>query len=279
MKDLRIVNPVFNPSASTCSDLRPETFHWTLGESLFGSVYADASIVDGIRHNNDGIKFAWLIESPEILEHQGIVQYVRANRKLISHVYTILFTCIESLVGLEKNFVYCPSASNLPWIKNFGITKKSKMCSMFASRKRLTSGHKYREEIAKKFLGKIDLFGGTLESPNLGTGIHPDKSEGLMPYRFHIAIENCKVDKYYTEKITDCFATGTIPVYWGTDKISEDFNPDGIIKLDDNFDINSLTEELYQSKMSAIKENYEKVKMLPMADDCLMNKITKWYNR
>ena len=94
-----------------------------------------------------------------------------------------------------------------------------------------------------------------------------DKLEGYKDYRFTIVIENCNHDNYYTEKITDAFATGTIPVYWGTDNVFEVFNPDGIIRLTDDFDFSELTEELYQEKLDAVKDNFERVNNLRMADD------------
>jgi hypothetical protein len=187
--------------------------------------------------------------------------------------YCAVFTCVQSLVGLQSNFYYCPSASNLPWVQNYQVFNKSKICSMFASRKRYASGHFYREQVASRFKYSIDLFGGTLGSQRLGNGIHPDKSAGLNDYMFSIVIENCKQDKYYTEKITDCFATATIPVYWGTDKITEDFNQNGIIRLTDDFDISTLTQELYLSKLDAVKDNFDRVNRLVMADDYLFARI------
>ena len=76
---------------------------------------------------------------------------------------------------------------------------------------------------------------------------------------FSIAVENAVYDTYFTEKLTDCFATGTIPVFYGSKKvIKKYFNPDGVIFLDDNFDISTLTEDLYYSKMDAIKDNFER---------------------
>ena len=33
---------------------------------------------------------------------------------------------------------------------------------------------------------------------------------------FSVCIENDVYDTYFTEKILDCFATGTIPIYKGT---------------------------------------------------------------
>jgi hypothetical protein len=53
----------------------------------------------------------------------------------------------------------------------------------------------------------------------------------------------------------------------GTKKVVEYFNPDGIIFFDGNFDLSLLTEELYQSKMDAIKDNYERVQKYSVLDD------------
>lgn len=270
MKKLQIINTQFDPRYSTCSTLSPRNFQWT-SEACegYGAVFCDAAIPSGIQYS--GAKYAWLVESPELLA--PLINYIRANRKLISYSYTALFTCSESLVGLEKNFFYCPSGSNLPWVKERSLCTKTKVCSMFASNKRVTTGHLMRQVVAEKFRDSIDLFGGTLGSRRLGEGIHPDKSEGIAPYMFSIAIENCLHDKYYTEKITDCFAAGTVPIYWGTSKVSEDFNEDGIIRLSDSLDINDLTPELYKKMLPAIQDNLERVCKLRMADEQLFDKI------
>ena len=46
-------------------------------------------------------------------------------------------------------------------------------------------------------------------------------------------MENSIADVYYTEKILDCFLSGTIPIYWGTERINDRFDKSGIIMLDD----------------------------------------------
>ena len=81
--------------------------------------------------------------------------------------------------------------------------------------------------------------------------------DGLKNYMFSVAIENSSYNTYFTEKITDCFAVGTIPIFYGNKDIGDIFNPNGIIMLDDNFDIKSLNKDLYQSKINAIKENFQ----------------------
>jgi hypothetical protein len=81
---------------------------------------------------------------------------------------------------------------------------------------------------------------------------------------FSVVIENGFYESYYTEKILDCFATGTIPVYLGSPDIGNHFNKDGIIELTDEFDV---SEEIYYSKMSAIKDNLERVKDMEILED------------
>ena len=67
------------------------------------------------------------------------------------------------------------------------------------------------------------------------------KEEALADYMFSVAIENA--DDWFTEKILDCFLTGTVPVYYGTPSITKWFNPDGIIYLEDGFDIEELNDD------------------------------------
>ena len=74
---------------------------------------------------------------------------------------------------------------------------------------------------------------------------------------FSIAIENASCKTYFTEKLLDCFATGTIPVYYGAPNIGDYFNKNGIIDLSEEFDV---SDEIYYSKMDAIKENLEKLR-------------------
>lgn len=269
MDKINAVHPPFYGMSSSCSTKFPEKFRWVYKnfDLSLPTVFCDDSIFSMDSSFKD--RYAWIVESPAI--NQNIINTIKINRKLISHQYKFLFTCSEELVGLEKNFIYCPAASNIPWVAEYS-GEKSKLCSMFASPKAWLEGHRFRHQIAEKYKDRIDLFGGALGSPRLGEGIHPDKAEGINPYMFSIVIENVKCDKYYTEKVTDCFATKTIPVYWGTRKISEDFNTDGIIFLED-FDINSLNKDLYDSKINAINDNFERVKKLKMADDCLFERI------
>ena len=138
--------------------------------------------------------------------------------------------------------------------------EKSKLVSMICSNKSMCPGHEYRLSWAQKLQGKVDFYGrGFNEIQN--------KEEGLADYMFSVAIENASYKTYFTEKIQDCFATGTIPIYYGAPDIGKFFNPKGIITLDDDFDITLLTPEMYYDRIDVVKENLEIVKDLLINED------------
>lgn len=270
----------FPAEFSSCSNLSPNTFSWTHDETDI-HVYIDDKILDGLNTPRHDLKFGWLCESREI--SIDVYKIIFENPSRFKTKYAGIFTCDESLISKDPDFFfYAPPGSNLPWTKphEMQIYTKTKMCSMISSPKSRTYGHLKRLEVAGQLKEKLDLFGGAHGSPRIGEGSGPSgdwwrsKLPTLRDYMFSVTFENAVYDKYYTEKITDCFATGTIPIYWGTRKVIEDFNPEGIIFYDD-FDFNLLSADLYFSKMEAIKDNLERAKKLISADDQIFARIEK----
>ena len=68
---------------------------------------------------------------------------------------------------------------------------------------------------------KVDS-GGRYKN-NIGGAVN-DKKEFQKKYKFSIAFENTSHNGYATEKITEAFAAGTIPIYYGDPKVAEDFD-------------------------------------------------------
>ena len=89
-------------------------------------------------------------------------------------------------------------------------------------------------------------------------------------------IENSVYDKYYTEKITDCFATGTVPIYVGTKKICEDFDCGGIIFYDNPEQLSNLTMDDYNSRINSVQENYNRVCQMKISDDYMFEEVKKF---
>ena len=52
-------------------------------------------------------------------------------------------------------------------------------------------------------------------------------------HKFVLALENNNVDGCVTEKIVNAFYSGAIPIYWGSKNISDLFNKDAFINVDD----------------------------------------------
>ena len=61
-----------------------------------------------------------------------------------------------------------------------------------------------------------------------------DKKDALIPYKYSIALENSFVPNYFTEKIGDCFACLTMPIYWGCPNITDFFPTESMILIDQN---------------------------------------------
>ena len=156
----------------------------------------------------------------------------------------------------NKNIFYINPPTDT-WIdKNkLDIYTKTKLCSMISSTKNFAVGHKLRLDIIKTYFSKIDLYGREINPIE-------NKIEGLKDYCFSFAIENSKEPGYYTEKVFDCFLTGTIPIYWGDPNISDIFDKNGIIVYDDNFVYENLSYSLYESKKQSVLNNFNIAKNL-----------------
>ncbi len=233
----------------------PKLVEWKKDNSATISIHIDYHIqqpTDKTKKN-----FAWLAESRTI--NPDLYEWCAQNIDYLDDTYELIFTNDKSLLDISHKFklVIC---SAVPWIKSHGLFNKTKLVSMIASNKIACPEHQFRKSIINKFRNQLDLFGR-------GYTEILDKSVGLNDYYFSICMENLTYRNGYSEKITDCFATGTIPVYYGSPDIGDVFNTDGIIWLTENFSITDLTPELYWSKIEAVQDNYQRAINFPIAED------------
>ncbi len=276
MNKLSAIGAPFNINHSSCYAHKPKRFKWT-NEKGYPTVVMDRAITRSDMLDGKPNKYAWVCESRAILpNHDQILKNPRVRSS-----YKKIFISDKTKLHLGPNLVYCPAGSNLPWLPILDEQPlKNKMCSMIASPKTGCSGHNYRHRVARKYMSQLDLYGGACNSPRFGfdnktTDGHPDKSSAIVPYRFSVVMENDSYPDYFTEKITDCFASWTVPIYWGSPSIGDNFNIDGIIIFTDGFDVSSLTVELYEKMLPAIEENNKIVQQLQMADDTIYTNIIK----
>lgn len=153
------------------------------------------------------------------------------------------------------------------------IYPKSKLVSAVVSTKAFLPGHVKRLNFVRAIEHKIDLFGRGIKEL-------PSKLDGLRDYMFSVAIENVSCDdNYFSEKIIDCFLTGTIPIYHGCIHIGEFFDERGILSFQTQEEldaiIDSLSPEKYSSMLEYAKINYEKCYEWPLNNDMLYDMYYK----
>lgn len=114
-------------------------------------------------------------------------------------------------------------------LKNMAIPEKRKMISIITSSKKMMPGHNYRQRIISKlkesYSGIIDFYGN-------GVNLVDTKCDALMPYRFHICMENSIVSHYWSEKFADPLLGYSIPIYSGCPNMSDYFERNGFIEFD-----------------------------------------------
>jgi hypothetical protein len=87
------------------------------------------------------------------------------------------------------------------------------------------------------------------------------KIDFLKSYKFTFAIENTSNPGYVTEKIIEPFFSNSVPIYWGSDRIHEEFNRESFINCHDfksNDDIVEFIVELDKNP-----DLYQKMKKSP----------------
>jgi len=136
----------------------------------------------------------------------------------------------------------------------FRLYPKTKKVSCVTSNKTTLPGHIQRMKFVNSINDRVEVFGRGIREI-------PSKLDALHPYMFNVAIENVVDTNAFTEKLTDCFLTGTVPIYYGCPNVGDFFNKDGIITFTTQEELDTilseLTEKKYFSMMDAIKENLQ----------------------
>lgn len=254
-QEINLIGGGFQHSLST-SGFEPLYVKWIKGDETSQiSIYVDQSIISPT--NPKTKNYGWLCESKTI--NPDLYNFCFSNIEYLKQNFKYVFTHDVELSKTSDIFklVQCSGKSFIPEGK---IYNKTKLVSMIASNKQMCKEHRYRQQIISKFSNKCDHY---------GWGYNPitDKLIGLKDYCFSITMENATYSNMFTEKLTDCFMTGTVPVYYGMANIGEFFNIDGIIILDENFKIEDLTYSLYLSKLEYIVENFNIAKNMLVSED------------
>lgn len=225
-----------------------------LGEEI--CFVTDDFLSEDTKNNNH---VGWVLEPRGTNPYQ--YNFIKENYKK----YKYVLTYDKELLTVNEKFIFYPHGGC--WIRpgEEAIYPKSKLVSMISSTKNFGApGHLFRSQIREKIKFGFDSFGR-------GHNQIQYKIEGLKDYMYSITVENSKFDYYFSEKLIDCFMTGTIPIYWGCPSINDFFDINGILTFDSLEELQSIldtiTPELYDSKIESIKTNFELAKKYVLSED------------
>lgn len=212
-----------------------ENIEWVRdqGEWEGTTIFTDEHIYKTAPYIRSDKKIGWLLE-PREYKPQGY-----DNFKYVLNNIDFCFTYDRQLLEqFPEKTKFIPFGGL--WIKdeNIKLHPKTKNISMIYSHKNFMSGHKLRHQIAEKYKDQIDLYGNGSKRP-INT-----KEDGLVDYKYSVIIENSRTDNFFTEKLLDCLAVGTIPIYWGCPNIRNFFEGEAMLEFETLEDFENILETI-----------------------------------
>lgn len=136
-------------------------------------------------------------------------------------------------IALNWHFGYKHSEKRYAYsyddLESMPIPRKTKTISVITSSLTQLPEHIRRQELLKKLKAR---YGNNIDFFGKGTRFVDDKADALLPYRFHIALENSINPHYWTEKLADPFLGFCVPLYRGDPCAKDYFGKKSFIPID-----------------------------------------------
>jgi hypothetical protein len=251
---------------------------------LNNHVYCEARILDKPL-GKPVKKFALFLESESVeLKNYKIFD----KNPGLEKEFHLIFTHSEKHLNKYSNAVFSLGAGVYYGTELHGgimhdkqYENKTKNVSIVSSEKTQCELHKFRLDIARYYKNNhnhiVDAF-GTFDG---GEYIKIHKS--LDDYRYSIAMENEITPYRFTEKILNCFASMTVPIYIGATKIGDFFNVDGIITVPslshEGMDriIAGCSKKDYEERLPAIIDNFNRVQRFLCTEDYMWTHYKQFF--
>jgi hypothetical protein len=246
-----------------CTGEGPAAFAWNRvadGEPIPGggvTFFTDGHLEEAV--DAPGRKVAWLIEPVALRSDAYHAAVWNENH------FDAILTHNDGYAVHGGKWRWYPFGGS--WIRpdDWRVYPKTRDVSLIASAKTGMHGHRLRHAAVVAFGDRIDV---------MGSGYRPiaSKLEGLADYRYSIVIENCHVRSWFTEKLIDALACGTVPIYWGTDAVLDLFDPAGIIPFRGMDGLRGILADIvseadYAARLPAIARNLETARHYRCAED------------
>ena len=237
--------------------LGPTHFEWELAAPREARFVTDAFLKDAPGKG----QVAWLSESfflhPE--------NYWMALQKPFDYVLTHNRYWAEN--HELENWLWQPHGGSWIDLNRWGMQEKTHGVSMILSEKRSLPGHKLRHAVAEeyRFRNLIDAVYGYVNE-------RVGKFDGLAPFQYSVVIESERCPGFFSEKLIDCMAVGTIPIYWGCQDVERYFDMSGVIRVEDMVGIEHAlmlardVDDMTWRKEAAAR-NMEKAKRYRISED------------
>jgi hypothetical protein len=256
---LNLIDTTFrhHPNCSVAGRSQTE-IKWNREHFLPGAptVVTDQSLLSSSLSQLGTNVIAWTLESSAI-QPKAI-----ENLLALAANYQLVLTHNSQILEAHNNSRFVPGGG--VWIGGshaggeVSINEKKILVSIISSKKMYTPLHRFRLAAAleaRTFFPDVSVSIGSRRVISW---------ELLKNHAFNVAIENYVDDHYFTEKILNCFATGTIPIYRGARNIDNYFNSDGIITFNSLSELRKILAKLdfkeYEDRFAAIKDNFNRVK-------------------
>jgi hypothetical protein len=186
-----------------------------------------------------------------------------------SHAFDRIYTFGQAILDKYKTAELFPWGSSWLDFKDLKINKKNHI-TFVTSSKSQAPGHELRLSIYD-VLANLEQVNGLEIYQHQSPPFHQRRNDFFESAKFHIAVENSQQKNYFTEKVIDCFASKTIPIYYGCPNLDDWFNMDGVITFNSIKDLENIfeyiDEDYYDSRQAAIEENYEIAKKFHSDND------------
>jgi alpha(1,3/1,4) fucosyltransferase len=216
---------------------------WNVMKEKFAAVYSDEpdylfyAIYPPFEHGLNArydrcIKILWtpenIVPDYRACDYALSFEYSNDPRNLRWPLYV---TCLRSYL---KSLI---QPTNLD--VNALLASKTKFCNFVYSDPRPQERLKFMKLLSK--YKRVDS-GGMIEN-NLGYKV-ADKLKFISEYKFTIAFENTSHDGYVTEKIVEPLSVHSVPIYWGSPRITDDFEPGCFVNCHDHASLEEVVERI-----------------------------------
>jgi hypothetical protein len=134
------------------------------------------------------------------------------------------------------------------------MKSKTKFCGFlagYANRKTCVRNDFFHKLCRYK---KVDSAGRALNNTGFQVPVGPAaKIEFLKPYKFNLAFENASIPGYTTEKIIEPMYARTMPIYWGSPRVGEEFNSKSFLNYFDFPSEEALIEKIIELDKDDVK--------------------------